>query len=676
MSDPALRRQVARLASELARTQAEVHTLRRGARRPQLGNSSIDSGSLDVVDSETGQVRLRLGYQPDGSVGMVPEGGDPHPAPSAPVVEPIPSGLSVVWNGSLDGLEVLPADFDHVNVHVSNVDGFIPDNTSFVGTITRAGGVLPVAPLEVGATYYVVLVPVGTGGVQGAPSPQASGVPAPVGGVPGPGSITETEIADDAISTPKLQAEAVTALKIAAQAIEAGHIQAAAITASKLEADLVLGTRIIAGNPAGARVELDKNGLRGYDNDDALVFAVDDGNAVFTGTVTGSEITGSRFTMGSGDVTGQIEAVGSNVTQRVLSGPRQAQLFAGETIAEFSARLDTEDPSSPAAALYAMETQVGLTIDSSRLSADGLPSVTGTAFPGLAQLVLWSERNNNQTPFVALTADSGEVLGAWSAGDGSEVRLRATSATASALFTPPTASDPNDRSGPGYVFATRNANSHVAAVSLQSPRWEEPGSPTHHRRSIIFAEGANPAQPYARITQAARRVQVMGESTGSGYDTTTDGTLELLSTHSILAPRHAPLETVLDSNPTFSVSGSYVDFTAAQMPTIDFKTGWSGRVKISIMSAGYNATGNDTNLRLAFRLSGAQTIAAAPTRGTWMTNSGIGSTSRHMSTRIVVMNLQGNAAYTLHPQWYSSNNSGAVTFSVALGNTIIVEPLM
>jgi len=299
VSEAALRRQVERIAAELARTQAEVQTLRRAARRPQLGDSSIDSGALEVRDPE-GATRLRLGYQPDGTVGVISEGGDPPPVPAGLVVEGIPAGLSVTWNATLSGDGDLPGDFDHVNVHVSEQDGFTPDEGTFVGTITRAGGSLPVAPLEVGTTYYVRLVGVTTSGVQGEPSAQASGVPEAVGGVPGPGSITETEIADDAISTPKLQAEAVTALKIAANAIEAGHILAGAVTAAKLESDLVLGTRIIAGSPGGARVELDDTGIRGYTDADELAFVIDDtGDAIFSGDIVGSEISGSRFLMGS-----------------------------------------------------------------------------------------------------------------------------------------------------------------------------------------------------------------------------------------------------------------------------------------------------------------------------------------------------------------------------------------
>ena len=55
----------------------------------------------------------------------------------------------------------------------------------------------------------------------------------------GPGVITETHIADDSISTPKLQAMSVQAGKIAADAIQAGHISANAVVAGKIAANAV-----------------------------------------------------------------------------------------------------------------------------------------------------------------------------------------------------------------------------------------------------------------------------------------------------------------------------------------------------------------------------------------------------------------------------------------------------
>lgn len=677
MSDSALRRQVAQLAAELARTQAEVRTLRRGARRPQLGHSSIDSGSLDVVDSETGQVRLRLGYQPDGSVGVVPEGGDPHPAPATPVVEPIPSGLSVSWNGSLSGLDTLPADFDHVNVHVSQVDGFAPEANTFTGTITRSGGVLPVAPLEVGETYYVRLVPVGTGGVQGAPSAQASGVPAPVGGVPGPGSITETEIADDAISTPKLQAEAVTALKIAAQAIEAGHIQAAAITASKLEADLVLGTRIIAGSPAGARVELDENGLRGYDDTDALVFAITDGNAVFTGNITGSVISGSRILMGAApDPHGAIEETSSGVQVRVQHGTHVAQLRASVDQANFLAARDATDPSTPAVGFSTTSTGVQFVVDSSALISDGLPSITGLATPSSAQLSLWSTRNDLGSARATHIATSGSASAEWHAGSGSSVQVTAGSGSASMRFTPAEAADPGDQQGAGSLFANRSPSDDIAAVSLQSPRWEMAGSPASLRRSVLFAEGANTGRPYTRMVHAARRVLVMGEATGGAYDTTSDGVLDLADTHSIRAPRHTPATGTLQGQLTsYSTGSDFYDFPSGLFAPFTFKTGWSGWIRVTINICALNPASGASTVSLGFRLSGAGTLAADLSRAAGVRSIGAGVGSNRQSHWSKPLSLAGNATYTLTP-CYRITSGSVTTFDQSFDNSITVEPLM
>lgn len=70
------------------------------------------------------------------------------------------------------------------------------------------------------------------------------------------GQITETQISDDSISTPKLQAEAITSAKIAAHAITAdkiavnsvtaGAIQAGAVSASHIAAETITADRIVA----------------------------------------------------------------------------------------------------------------------------------------------------------------------------------------------------------------------------------------------------------------------------------------------------------------------------------------------------------------------------------------------------------------------------------------------
>lgn len=652
--DAQTKRAIDQLTQELLRTQAELATVKRASRRPQLGHSSIESGSLDVVDPETGSVRLRLGYQPDGTVGVVPEGGDPPPAPSTPVVAAAPVGLMVQWDGALADPElILPGDFDHVSVHVSPTSGFTPTAATFQGTIPRAGGLFPVVPLEVGETYYVLLVPVGTGGVEGAPSAEASGVPEGVGGVPEPGSITEVEIADDAISTPKLQALAVNAAKIAANAIEAGHIQAGAVEASKLAAEIVLASRIIAGNPSADRVEIDGDGLRGYDGEGALVFAVQGGNAVFSGDITGSEISGSRISLTStGGTQGVIEEVpGGLVRARMdsASGAR-AQLQGSPGQAEFSVWGDAGDPNGPAGGVLAQ--------------------------PGVAALTLYSDVSQpGVEPSVSISALPGQANGRWVGADGSEVRIRALDNWSSidALPTASTVGQPNATAG--FVYAFRRTGSDAPTLSLQSPL--SVSGPGAGRRSIIHVEGANTNRAHTIINHAARVHYLQGELVDGSTDTTTDGVVQLAPTHSLLAPRHAPMRTDMNSGPDFSTIIDFVDFTTAQYPPIDFRTSWSGQVRITITAAARNTASDVSAIQVGFRLSGGSTVPAAVSRSWSAQSKGAGTTSTEHYSRTLYMSLNGNANYTLTPAWrISGGSSSSASFHMSYEQSIVVEPLM
>lgn len=61
------------------------------------------------------------------------------------------------------------------------------------------------------------------------------------------GQITETQISDDAVTTPKLVAGAVTTAKIAADAVTANEIAAGTVTAAEIAADTITGNEIAAG---------------------------------------------------------------------------------------------------------------------------------------------------------------------------------------------------------------------------------------------------------------------------------------------------------------------------------------------------------------------------------------------------------------------------------------------
>ncbi|WP_412759533.1 hypothetical protein, partial [Nocardiopsis tropica] len=286
-----LRDAVRRLERLIVDQGQEIRALKTARRTPQLGHSSIDSGALEVRSPESGQ-RMRIGII-DGRVGQTTEGGDPVSAPTAPQVTPSLGGVRVTWGGALaDGVSI-PVDFDHMAVHVSTEPGFTPSAATYVGSIRRAGegGMLPVVPLPY-VPHYVRLVPVTTGGVQGDPSAEVSATPLQTSGI-----------------------------DLEADSIEAVHIKAGAVEADKLEAVLALVTTIIAGIPGAARVEMDQDGLRGYDSENALIFAVDSsGNAVFSGDIVASEITGSRFSLAStSGATGVMQETADMVLTRVTS---------------------------------------------------------------------------------------------------------------------------------------------------------------------------------------------------------------------------------------------------------------------------------------------------------------------------------------------------------------------
>jgi hypothetical protein len=231
----------------------------------RLSHAALDDTSLVVTDG-TGTVRARIGMQADGTVGLIAVDGPAPGAPSPPIVTPTIGGLRVTWDGLLADGSPLPADFDHIAVHASTSSGFTPSAATYAGTITKAGngGMLPLIPLPY-QPHYIQLTAVNTSGNASAPSAETAATPIKVDG-------------------PDLEAGSVTA----------AAIQAGAVTAEKLEAILQLATRLVAGDPSGARVELNEDGLRVYNTSSELVIRFDsaDGSAAFTGTITGSTVTG------------------------------------------------------------------------------------------------------------------------------------------------------------------------------------------------------------------------------------------------------------------------------------------------------------------------------------------------------------------------------------------------
>ncbi|HEX5568018.1 MAG TPA: hypothetical protein VFY14_14010 [Streptomyces sp.] len=291
-------------------------------RSPRLSHAALDNASI-VVKDDAGMVRGRIGMQPDGTLGLVAQDGPPPGVPTAPVVTASMGGLRVVWDGMLADGSPLPADFDHVAVHISTESGFTPSAATYVGTITKAGdgGMLPVLPLPY-QPHYVRLAAVNSSGVAGDPSEQTTATPIQVDG-------------------PDLKAGSVTA----------ATIDAGAVTAEKLEAVLQLVTRLVAGDPAGARVELNENGLRVYNSTGELVIRFDaaDGSAVFTGTITGSTVTGGLIrTATSGERITLNEAGQNKITVYNAAGVAIAEVSPrGMLVAGTNGSTVWLDPNNP-----------------------------------------------------------------------------------------------------------------------------------------------------------------------------------------------------------------------------------------------------------------------------------------------------------------------------------------
>jgi hypothetical protein len=145
-------------------------------------------------------------------------------------------------------------------------------------------------------------------------------------------AVTAGKILAGAVTAEKIDALAVTSDKVAANAITASKINAGAVTADKLEAVLQLVTRLVAGDPSGARVELNENGLRVYNagGTQTIGFDAADGSGVFSGTITGSTITGGLI---------RTAATGERITINE-SGQNMVIVYdsTGAAVGELSAR--------------------------------------------------------------------------------------------------------------------------------------------------------------------------------------------------------------------------------------------------------------------------------------------------------------------------------------------------
>ena len=192
--------------------------------------------------------------------------------PSTPTVDgsAFLGTLRITWDGKDSGGAAMPADFAVLEVHASTVNNFTPSIAA--GSSTKIDEYQQAIPsvtsfaATIGVTTYVKFVAVDKVGNRSTVSAQGSG-------------------------TARAGVDA-----------DFASISAGKITAGSLVADITVAARIKTAN-TGARVELNSAGLYAYNSSNVQTVGIDasTGAATFTGTITGSTITGGTFkTVASG----------------------------------------------------------------------------------------------------------------------------------------------------------------------------------------------------------------------------------------------------------------------------------------------------------------------------------------------------------------------------------------
>ena len=375
--------EIRRLAQELARQGRIVDDL---ATKPQLAYSSIEAGSVRSYD-EHGNLRLVVGEQGDGTQSITVVDGPPPASPSRPSVAVDGPIITTVWDGELAGVDELPKDFQHIEVHVTPVPG---DGTVLgVSTIEgRDGGQATVAVSQSGS-YQVTLVAVSQAGKRSVPSEavtvevtlvdidgalklvkeSADGKnrltwnpeqpPAQYEGAPGD---TWFQTSDDGIvaqyrwtgavwESQTLTHEVIASIdlgKATVGELDGGRIEANTIRAEHLTADAIDG-KVITGATVqtarnGRRVVMNEQGMSAFDDSGAEQVRIRADESFFRGDLEADRLTSRGQARFEGETTLAPDSVLrlSGGVQPPVSPPQLAPYWY-----QFEAPLDTPGASNP-----------------------------------------------------------------------------------------------------------------------------------------------------------------------------------------------------------------------------------------------------------------------------------------------------------------------------------------
>jgi hypothetical protein len=209
-----------------------------------------------------------------------------------------------------------------------------------------------------------------------------------------PGTITATEIADNAVTTPKLVAGAVVAGKVAANAIGATEIQANAIVADKIAANAVTAAKIAAGAVVAGKIAADAvtaNEIAA----NAITAAKISAGAVETaklaaGAVTAEKITASTITgdkIAANAITATNISANAVTADKVSAGSITAAKLSVSSLDAISANVGTLTAGviRNTADTFRVDVSNGRTI----ATTGSYMKVTGAPFGSSSQFIEW-----------------------------------------------------------------------------------------------------------------------------------------------------------------------------------------------------------------------------------------------------------------------------------------------
>lgn len=158
----------------LARRVLELEKAKLASKQPTLGFSTIDDGTLTVVDVDGNLVGM-LGKQYDGTFTQVDVNGPTPPKPSAPVATPVADGVVITWDGLYeDPSDVAPMDWVGTDIVHSIDSGFDATVVTPTNRFTSAQGGMIFVSTPYGEEHHFRLVTRTTSGKKSTPSEMVS----------------------------------------------------------------------------------------------------------------------------------------------------------------------------------------------------------------------------------------------------------------------------------------------------------------------------------------------------------------------------------------------------------------------------------------------------------------------------------------------------------------------